>query len=267
MVPKFHKTRIAPTPSGFLHTGNAMSFILTADMARETGAGILLRIDDLDRQRVTDEYVQDIFDTLAFLDIKCDEGPHDLDEYKKQWSQVHRLSLYNDALTRLCQTGKVYACTCSRTEIDNCVCFGKKLPLDGPNIAWRLRTPAAISITVKTLMQGIIQTPLPPEMRDFVIRKKDGYPAYQLASMVDDLHFGIDLVVRGEDLWPSTIAQHYIAQLLYQDQFAAITFHHHPLITGDDKIKLSKSAGATSIRYMRQPGLTKEDVLRSLPRV
>jgi len=267
MAQQFRKTRIAPTPSGFLHIGNVMSFILTADLAKQTGADILLRIDDLDRQRITDEFVQDIFDTLGFLEIKWNEGPHNLEEYKTQWSQVHRMALYHDALNRLTQTGNLYACTCSRTQIDECTCFEKKLPLSHPNAAWRLRTPADISIPVKTLMQGIIPTQLPPKMRDFVIRKKDGYPAYQLASVIDDLHFGIDLVVRGEDLWPSTIAQHYIAQLLNEDKFAGITFHHHPLITTGDNVKLSKSAGATSIKYLREQGLSKNDVLESLPRV
>src|SRR5882762_5324158 len=90
----FTRTRIAPTPSGFLHLGNAFSFALTAKLARETGARLLLRIDDLDRDRVEARYVQDIFETLHFLGIPWDEGPRDILAYEATWSQVYRMDLY-----------------------------------------------------------------------------------------------------------------------------------------------------------------------------
>jgi glutamyl/glutaminyl-tRNA synthetase len=80
-------------------------------------------------------------------------------------------------------------------------------------------------------------------MKDFVVKKKDDFPAYQLASLIDDIHFGVDLIVRGEDLYSSTIAQHYLADVLQKDSFKNITFHHHPLIMADGDKKLSKSAG------------------------
>ena len=88
-------------------------------------------------------------------------------------------------------------------------------------------------------------------MRDFIVRKKDGLAAYQLISVIDDLYFDVDLVVRGEDLWPSTLAQHYLATLLGQDSFRDIAFYHHPLIMDATGHKLSKSTGATSIQYFR----------------
>ncbi len=90
----FKKTRIAPTPSGFLHLGNVLSFSITAALARKTGAAILLRIDDLDRGRVTTPYVQDIFDTLNYLGIPWDEGPRNYEEYQWEYSQVYRLDSY-----------------------------------------------------------------------------------------------------------------------------------------------------------------------------
>src|SRR6185312_6440352 len=99
----FKKTRIAPTPSGFLHLGNAYSFALTAALAGKYGARILLRIDDLDRERVQKQYVQDIFDTLNFLEIPWHEGPRNMDEYEKQYSQIHRLDLYRQTLDMLQQ--------------------------------------------------------------------------------------------------------------------------------------------------------------------
>lgn len=84
--PIFKRTRIAPTPSGYLHLGNILSFALTVTLARQTRANILLRIDDLDRERADRLYVQDIFDTLNFLEIPWDEGPRDYEEYKSDWS-------------------------------------------------------------------------------------------------------------------------------------------------------------------------------------
>src|ERR1700719_4550756 len=101
LPPTFRKTRIAPTPSGFLHLGNVLSFAITAALARRTGARILLRIDDLDSQRSAPEFVQDIFDTLRYLEIPWDEGPRDYGEYASQYSQLHRMDLYNRALETL----------------------------------------------------------------------------------------------------------------------------------------------------------------------
>jgi glutamyl/glutaminyl-tRNA synthetase len=260
---RFSKTRIAPTPSGYLHLGNALSFALTAALARKTGAKILLRIDDLDQQRVNLDYVQDIFDTLNFLNIPWDEGPRDVDDYKANWSQLHRLELYKEAMDQLADQRDVFACKCSRAQLQDGVypgtCRNRLLPLDTPDTAWRLYTDDR-ELPVKTLDDGIIKARLPEAMKDFVVKKKDDFPAYQLASLIDDVHFGVDLVVRGEDLHPSTIAQHYLANVLGKPDFKNITFHHHPLIMADGDKKLSKSAGDTSIKYLRERGKTAEDV-------
>jgi glutamyl/glutaminyl-tRNA synthetase len=97
-------------------------------------------------------------------------------------------------------------------------------------------------------------------MKDFVIKKKDGYPAYQLTSLIDDLHYGVDLIVRGEDVWPSTIAQIYLAEILQQPNFQKATFHHHPLLMEAAGKKLSKSSGSTSIKYLREQGKTASEV-------
>ena len=87
----YTKMRIAPTPSGFLHLGNVLSFAITAELARRNNARILLRIDDLDRDRVNREYLQDIFDTLNFLGFEWDEGPRDVDDFDQNYSQLKRL--------------------------------------------------------------------------------------------------------------------------------------------------------------------------------
>jgi len=263
---QFTKTRIAPTPSGYLHLGNVLSFALTASLAKQTGAKTLLRIDDLDRQRANKLYVQDIFDTLNFLEIPWDEGPRNLQEYESGWSQVHRMAFYQSLLQQLKESGEVFACQCSRVQIQSCTCRNKAIPLDAPDTSWRLITNKEKEITVNTLNNGIIKTTLPAALHNFVVKKKDGYPSYQLTSLADDLHYGVDLVVRGEDLWPSTMAQHYLAGVLKKADFSKTTFHHHPLIVIDGE-KLSKSAGATSVRYLREHDKTETAVYKEIGRM
>jgi glutamyl/glutaminyl-tRNA synthetase len=308
-MPSFKKTRIAPTPSGYLHLGNVLSFALTAALARKTGAGILLRIDDLDRGRVSKDYVEDIFETLRFLGIPWDEGPRNPGEYEREYTQLRRMELYGEALRRLREERKLFACTCSRTQVlrDSTdggyagTCRNKGIPLDTEGCIWRIRTEAAGEIGVKGIagvsggsvaargkgiaeagVQGIaeaagekeIRAALPVEMTDFVVRKRDGFPAYQLTSVIDDLHYGIDLVVRGEDLWYSTLAQHWLAGELGRGAFKEIHFYHHALLMETGGLdggaegesmraggaKLSKSAGATSVRYLRGQGVQAADL-------
>jgi glutamyl/glutaminyl-tRNA synthetase len=262
----YHKTRIAPTPSGFLHLGNALSFAVTAALAQKNGAKILLRIDDLDRTRINQEYVQDVFDTLNFLEIPWEEGPRNVKEFEDSYTQVRRLALYAAALTKLRDNGHVFACTCTRSQLAApnlvCTCFKRNIPLDTPNASWRLNTSDYSELAVKSYNGNVIKTAFPPAMHNFIVRKKDGFPAYQLTSVIDDLFYGVDLVVRGEDLWPSTLAQHAVAFALAETKFSAITFFHHPLLMEATGKKLSKSAGSTSIRYLRHSGHTSGDIYR-----
>jgi glutamyl/glutaminyl-tRNA synthetase len=269
----FLRTRIAPTPSGYLHLGNIYSFVLTATLAHRHGARILLRIDDLDRQRAQPAYIQDIFDTLNFLEIPWHEGPRNAGEFEREYSQVHRMELYREALAELREKQALFACDCSRTKIQQADATGgytghcrtRGVPFDAPEVSWRLRTDNDAPLTVHTLGEPVVEG-LPREQTDFVVRKKDGDPAYQLASVIDDEHFGVDLIVRGMDLWPSTLAQLYLARVLERNKFMETTFYHHPLITGPGGDKLSKSAGATSIQYLRKEGKTKTDVYTLLAR-
>ena len=254
-------TRIAPTPSGFLHLGNIFSFAITAAMARRSSAEILLRVDDLDRGRVQREYVEDIFDTLRFMEIPWDRGPRGFDEFEREYSQVHRLSMYREALARLREAGVVFACDCSRAQVLRAsrdggyagTCRERGLSLDADGVSWRLRTED-------------VAGDLPVEMRDFVVRKKDGFPAYQLSSVVDDLHYGVDLIVRGQDLWASTRAQLYLSYALDAEAFRDIVFYHHRLLVTGAGEKLSKSAGATSIRFLRQQGLSAAEIYALIAR-
>ena len=259
----FNRTRIAPTPSGFLHMGNVLSFAITAALAERTGAKILLRIDDIDRARVNKSYLQDVFDTLNFLDIPWDEGARSPKEFEDNYSQLHRLGMYSEALNRLADDRKLFACTCSRRQLSNaelCTCFNRNIPLTTENASWRMVTGHSPELAVKNFGGKIIHAVLPNEMRDFIVKKRDGFPAYQLTSVIDDLFYGVDFIVRGEDLWPSTLAQHQLTSVLGMDNFSNVTFYHHPLLMEAPGRKLSKSAGATSIKYLRESGKSPADI-------
>lgn len=255
----FRKTRLAPTPSGYLHMGNVLSFAITAALADRTGAKILLRIDDADRERTNKLYVQDIFDTLNFLEIPWHEGPRNMKGYEQQYSQAHRMDMYFAALQELRDSGALFACTCTRTDLARRhpeshytgTCRNANIPLDTENVNWRIRTDAR-ELIVHTFNDGDVKTELHPSLQDLMVRKRDGFPTYQLTSLVDDVYFGVDLIVRGQDLWPSTLAQHYLARQLGYTSFTNATFYHHPLVLDAEGNKLSKSIGSRSILYLRK---------------
>jgi glutamyl-tRNA synthetase len=269
---EFKLTRIAPTPSGFLHLGNLYSFLITRVLAERHGAKILLRIDDLDRERFKTEYVQDIFDTLDFMEIGYDLGPKNLQEFDAEWSQIHRLPQYEAGLQKLSAEKILFACDCSRKKIQQMDssgyylghCQDRRIPLDRPDVAWRFNTFIADFIQIQQYPVNLQFHVLPEDTAFFVVRKKDKQPAYQLTSLIDDLHFGVDLIVRGTDLFGSTLAQQLIAQALENISFSQVNFLHHTLIKGAQKEKLSKSEGATSIQFLRKSGKKPTDIYRIL---
>ncbi len=255
------RSRIAPTPSGFLHIGNAYNFVLTWMITRSKGGTLRLRIDDLDQARVRDEYLNDVFQTLDWLGLDWDEGPSSVQAHKATFSQALRHERYQDVLEKLWEkSGRVFSCRCSRREIQakspdgeypgTCQALG--IPKNQPQTAWRLQTPPNHLITWVDHLAGPCSVSLYQEMRDPVIRRKDGIAAYQIASLTDDLDHGINLIVRGMDLMQSTAAQLYLADLLEETGFAKSTFYHHPLTLDDQGEKLSKSAGSISLRTFRE---------------
>jgi len=247
-------TRIAPTPSGYLHGGNALNFLITQKLAEKEGAGILLRIDDIDGERLRAEYLDDVFRVLRVLGINWDMGPNDSDDFEQNWSQRHRLPLYEALLQKLVATGAVYACGCSRKDLsghnwgdEDHSCRQGHLPLDTPDVAWRLRIPQDQMIRFKDGLMSEVTVNLFELIPDPVIRRRDGIPAYQIASLADDVHFGLGLIVRGEDLLASTALQLHMAQLAGALSFLKVRFYHHPLIKGEDGHKLSKSRMAAPL--------------------
>lgn len=265
-------TRIAPTPSGYLHLGNAYSFLVTKAIAEKFGAKILLRIDDLDRDRFREEYVQDIFDCLDFLEINIDQGPRNLQDFHQEWSQIHRFGLYEQALEKLRVDKKVFACTCSRKKISQLDssgyylghCLDRKIPLQRPEVAWRLDTLDADLIKLKDIHERMHFEVIPEDVAFFVVRKKDRLPSYQLTSLIDDIHFGVNVIVRGKDLYSSSIAQTYLAEQLNLAAFQESRFFHHELMKGPKKKKLSKTDGATSIKQLRKDGKSLNQVIEMI---
>jgi len=261
------RTRIAPTPSGYLHLGNAFSFLLTSLIARKENGNILLRIDDIDSERTKPEYLQDIFESLEWLRIEWQEGPTGPDDFTENWSQHRRLDLYNSMLTQLREQQLLFACNCSRKKLESFkshgypgICESLNLPMEEKETAWRLKVGAEESITFQDRILGAVTFPLGQKTGSFVVRKKDALPSYQLVSLADDTHFRINCVVRGEDLIPSTAMQLFMADKLHLIGFRQAQFYHHKLQHDDSGQKLSKSAGSVSLQYMRKRGFHAEEV-------
>ncbi|RPA67182.1 tRNA glutamyl-Q synthetase [Cyclobacteriaceae bacterium YHN15] len=266
----FKLTRFAPTPSGYLHLGNVYSFILTYHLAKKHQSKIMLRIDDIDRDRMKNKYIQDIFDTLDFLEIPFDLGPKDLKDFQKNYSQMNRLELYREALAQLKEKRTLFACDCSRKKIEKMdpngyytgFCRKRNLDFNQKDIAWRFKVDKHQEVSFIDLKDGLVTGKIPGILADFIVRKKDALPAYQLTTIVDDLFYGVDLIIRGKDLWGSTMAQVYLSKQLLNNYYSQSTFYHHPLIKGLNNQKLSKSAGDTSVQFLRKSGKKKEDVFQ-----
>ena len=233
-------SRLAPTPSGFLHLGNAVNFVLTWLLTRRVGGTLHLRIDDLDRARLRPAYLDNIFRVIDWLGLDYDHGPGGPDDFLRHHSQLLHLPEYNAVLRRLAQQpGLVQASTRSRTNGTEAA-----VPLETPGAAWRAHVPVGTAVEFSDAWQGKTSIPLAALMPDFVIRKKDGVAAYQVASVVDDLRLGTNLIVRGLDLQPSTAAQLWLAGQLSETaafNTARVQFFHHPLLTDAAGQKLSKS--------------------------
>jgi glutamyl/glutaminyl-tRNA synthetase len=251
-------SRLAPTPSGYLHLGNAVNFILTWALVRSAGGKLLLRIDNVDPDRTLPEYVEDIFVTLEWLKIDYDLGPGGPEEFGRDYSILRRKEYYRDLLEELRRNSdRLYACSCSRKQIAAAspsgiypgTCRRKGLLLETRKSAMRLIVPEGTSIRV-----GSRTIALDRDLGDFVLWRKDGAPAYQFSSLVDDRDWGINLIVRGEDLLLSTAAQLYIARLLGAENFLNARFIHHPLLIGSHGEKLSKVRRDHSLKELRESG-------------
>lgn len=262
------RSRLAPTPSGYLHLGNGVNFLHTWLLVRKAGGVLKLRIDDLDGERCRPEYIEDIFRQLDWLGLDWDEGASGPDDFSRCHSQRLRMERYREVLEGLRQRVRLFACTCSRKEVQR-RSPGGLYPGTCRHLTHRSGAPHALRILLEpeAVLAVAGQTlNLNRELGDFVVWRRDDRPAYQLASLVDDLDYRINLIVRGEDLRVSSGAQLYLAAKLGRDEFARVHFIHHPLLFGPDGRKLSKSDDALSLAALRDRGETPLPIYRAVAR-
>ena len=227
------RTRIAPTPSGYLHAGNAVNALLVSWLASAMAGTVVLRIDDMDRDRYRREYVDDIFATLEWLGVTIDEGPSTTTEFEAAYSLRDHAGLYRERMTLLRASSvlETFACSCSRHDLASghvCECRGRRLELAPDRTALRVHVPDHMS----DRLAG---------MGDFIVWRRDDTAAYQLASVVEDEMLGITHIVRGADLEPSTWAQRLLAPAIGARIFERAVVLHHGLVTDAVGHKLSKS--------------------------
>lgn len=252
------RTRIAPTPSGYLHVGNAVHASVVAMLARRWGAEIALRIDDVDAGRARTEYVEDIFATLHWLGIEWSLGPTSAGEEFAALGTGLRHRRLREALDQALDRGlPAYACTCSRREAPGILTGGCPGACRQRDVSWtpgvqalRVHVPPGTHVNV-----GAVSVDLAGAMGDFVIWRRDDVPSYQLESVVADGDLACDLIIRGEDLLASSAAQVYACAWLGVPQLREARFVHHPLVLDAQGAKLSKSAGHGSAPLPRDEAL------------
>lgn len=214
------------------------------------GAGLGLRIDDVDAQRYRREYVDDIFRTLTAEGVEWTVGPRSTEDFELRWSQRQRTQSYRSALQELIDQDLVYSCTCSRTQVT-------AIPTGGcPGGCRDACRPSTLGDTADSsvrlrVLQGetvsVSGTPIDVSLAvgDPVIWRRDDVPAYHLVSVVEDAQWGVTHIVRGEDLLPSSAVQILLARYLGLTSVLTAHYVHHPLVLGPDGRKLSKSTLAS----------------------
>ncbi len=263
------RVRFAPSPTGFMHIGNARTALYNYFFARNTGGRFVLRVEDTDVSRSTREAKEVIFSSLKFLGIEWDEGPY---------YQSERTSLYQEYAEKLLKIGIAYKCYCQPRELEQRrmetqaagkpykyerTCYHlaqeEKQPKTGLPFAIRfLVSPGEISFP--DLIRGNI-TFKGEELEDFVLLRSDGTPTYNFACVIDDYSMKITQVIRGEDHIPNTPKQ----ILIYKAYKWEHPFYAHlPMIIGPDHTKLSKRHGATSVEAYREMGYLPEALVNAL---
>ncbi len=280
-------TRFAPSPTGFLHIGHVASAIYVWGMAARFGASVILRIEDHDQSRCRPEYERAIFDDLCWLGF-VPQNTEIFAGHPSTFRQSDSGSDYQEALSHLLATQKIYACTCSRKDIQKAherlladghlaigsfphgdvsadselrypgTCRDRGLPLDSKNAAIRIATPD-LDIPFHDLSRGFqVQNPW-RQCGDLVVRDRHGQWTYQFAVTVDDIRHGITHVIRGADILSSTGRQILLGSWLERKN--APIFFHHPLITDESGRKLGKRFFSEAIGKRRAQGDAPERIL------
>jgi glutamyl-tRNA synthetase len=271
------RVRFAPSPTGYLHIGGVRTALFNWLWARKTGGVFVLRIEDTDQERSTDESVRVILDSLTWLGLTWDEGPG-VGGPSGPYTQMERLGLYREQAEKLITGGKAYRCYCTKEELDAQraalkardpkasfryprTCRDRKDTPDRPFVV-RFKAPDAGSVTYVDKVFGEITTPNAAQ-QDFVLLRSDGVPLYNFGAVVDDMAMGITLVARGRDHMVNTPPQ----ILLYEAFGAKVPeFAHLPMMLAPSGEKLSKRHAAVSVGDYREQGYAPAAVLNYLAR-
>ncbi len=263
------RTRFAPSPTGDLHIGGARTAIFNWLLARHDQGKFILRIEDTDVARSTQESTQVILDAMTWLGMDWDEGP---------FFQSQRISFYQEAAEKLLKDGKAYRCYCTPEELEakreialttgikpkyDRTCLNRKPPYPERPFTVRFLSPDEGSTVVEDLIQGRVEFDN-AELDDLIILRSDGLPTYNFSVVVDDVTMEITHVIRGNDHLNNTPRQIQIYKALGSP---LPKFGHVPMILGPDKKKLSKRHGAQSVMEYKKMGYLPQAVVNYLIRL
>lgn len=262
------RVRFAPSPTGYLHIGGARTALFSWLYARKHGGTFILRIEDTDLERSTQESVNAILEGMAWLGLEYDEGP---------FYQTKRFDRYKEVIQTLLHQGHAYYCYCSKEEIDavreqqkargekpryNGKCRAGATPVEGVQPVIRFKTPTEGVVAFDDLVHGRITTQN-SELDDLIIARSDGSPTYNLTVVVDDFDMKLSHVIRGDDHINNTPRQIHIFKAL---EAQPPQYAHVPLIMGKDG-RLSKRHGAVSVMQYKEQGFLPEALLNYLVRL
>ena len=262
------KTRFAPSPTGYLHVGGARTALYSWLFARKHGGKFILRIEDTDLERSTQESVNAILEGMTWLGLEYDEGP---------FFQTHRFDRYNEVIDQLLEKGLAYRCDCSKERLEKLReeqmakklkprydghCRNRNVDPDKPHVV-RFRNPDEGTVVFRDLVRGTIRVSN-AELDDLIIRRSDGSPTYNLTVVVDDADMGITHVIRGDDHINNTPRQINLLQAL---GLPVPEYAHLPMILGPDGQRLSKRHGAVSVMQYMHDGFLPEALLNYLVRL
>lgn len=276
--------RYAPSPTGALHVGNARTALLAWLQVRALGGAFVMRVEDLDRARNVRGGVEALLEDLRWLGLDWDEGPDPVGGPCAPYEQTRREAVYEEALARLNEQGRVFECFCSRQEIATAASAPHGPQDDGPRYPGTCRGlgPAGLApkrasgrkaalrfvakpgpTTFEDGLHGRVAIDVAETVGDFVVRRADGIHAYQLAVAVDDALMGITHVLRGEDLLTSTPRQ---VQILEALGLPVPRYFHVPLMVGADGQRLSKRKGDINLAWLREHGVRPQRLVAELAR-
>jgi glutamyl-tRNA synthetase len=263
------RVRFAPSPTGALHIGGVRTALFNWLYARHHKGTFVLRIEDTDQTRSTDESISIILDGMKWLGLDWDEGP---------FRQTDRMDIYRSHVDKLLTEGKAYRCYCTPEELDarrkealaagrppkyDRKCLGLKTPPEGKTSAVRFLSSDEGQTIVRDLIRGAV-TFENQQLDDLIIQRSDGLPTYNFAVVVDDVTMNITHVVRGDDHLNNTPRQ---IQLYRALGYEPPEFAHLPMILGSDKTKLSKRHGSTAVTEYKDLGYLPEALVNYLARL